>query len=263
MTDAVAYYHIHLTDNPLIWSTIFIEQMKCIEDSGLNKQLKKMRITCISQDDDRIGMFVKLCESYKIPIELRIVKNPFDNDNDMLYHRDSNSSFTENITLKQVYDDCKEHDMNVLYFHSKGSTSYTLNVNVDNIVKHKEYYYWRSFMNWAVLENWNDCVNALQTHDIAGGDYQSDPSPHFCGTFWWSKSSHIKQLPDPLDKKWWYDLKDKTTNEWIKYEAPARMYDEFWIGAREGIKVYDVVNIQGKNAVNGCLTKLDYERFKK
>jgi hypothetical protein len=262
MSNIVAYYHIHLTDNPLIWTSIFIEQMKDMEDSGLIKQIDKMRVTCIAQNDERVDMFVKLCESYNIPIELRIIKNPFDNDQDMLYNRNTDNSCTEDITLKRIYEDCKNEDMKVLYFHSKGSTSYSTNVNVDNIVKHKEYFYWRSFMNWAVIRQWELCKNALDEYDIAGGDYHELPSPHFCGTFWWATSNHIRQLPDPLDKTWWIKLKETTNNSFIK-QAPVRMYDEFWISAREGVKAYDVVDLKGNSPVNGCLSRLDYERFLK
>lgn len=256
-----AYYHIHLTDDPLIWSSIFLEQMKCVEDSGLSQHLDGMKITCIGQDDERIRMFLSLCKSYNIPMELTIVKNPFDNDRDMLYNRNTNKSCTEDITLQRIWRDCQSEDMKVLYFHSKGSTSYSTNVNPDNIVKHKQYFYWRSFMNWAVLRNWQFCENALERYDIAGGDFHEEPSPHFCGNFWWATSNHIRHLPDPTIKKPWYDLQQRTNDAWIK-QAPVRMYDEMWIGSREGIKAFDVVKLKGVSAVNDCLTKLDCERLR-
>jgi hypothetical protein len=234
--------------------------MKCIEDSGLKAQLNEMNITCIAQDDERIGMFVQLCKTYDIPIKLQMVRNPFDNDKDMLYNRNSDSSFTESITLNRVWEDCKNEDMKVLYFHSKGSTSYSTNVNLVNITKHKEYYYWRSFMNWAVLDRWAWCENALENHDIAGGDYKEVPSPHFCGNFWWATSNHIRQLPNPLDKTWWHKLQETTTDPWIK-QAPVRMYDEFWIGSKENIKAYNVIDLKGRSPVSDCITQLDCERL--
>lgn len=255
-----AYYHIHLTDDPLIWSSIFLEQMKAIEDSGLSQHIDKMKVTCIAQDDERIRMFVNLCQSYNIHMELTVVKNPFDNDRDMLYNRNTDRSCTEDITLKRIWEDCKTEDMKVLYFHSKGSTSYSTNVNPDNIVKHKEYFYWRGFMNWAALHMWAFCENALGTCDVAGGDYHPTPSPHFCGNFWWATSNHIRQLPDPLDKTWWYELQKRTTDPWIK-QAPVRMYDEMWIGARDNIKVYNVIGLNSRNPVNECLSELDCERL--
>ena len=260
MSNIVAYYHIHLTDDPLIWSSIFLEQMKCIEDSGLSQHLDKMKITCIGQDDERIRMFLNLCKSYNIPMELTVVKNPFDNDQDMLYNRNTYKSCTEDITLQRIWNDCQTEDMKVLYFHSKGSTSYSFNVNPDNIVKHKEYFYWRGFMNWAVLEQWAFCENALDTCDIAGGDYNVTPSPHYRGNFWWATSNHIRQLRDPTIKKWWYDLQQKTDDPWIK-QAPVRMYDEFWIGSREDIKAFNLIGLT-KNPVNECISKLDCERLR-
>ena len=116
-------------------------------------------------------------------------------------------------------------------------------------------------MNWAVLEQWSHCEKALDTHDVAGGDYHVTPSPHYCGNFWWATSDHIKQLPDPLDKSWWSKLQETTTDEWIK-RAPVRMYDEMWIGARENIKACNVIALRGANPVNQCLTKLDCERLR-
>ena len=261
MNNIVAYYHIHLTDDPLIWTSIFLEQMKVIEDSGLSTQLSKMNITCIAQDDERISMFLELCKTYSIPMELTVVKNPFENDRDMLYNRNGNGSCTEDITLKRIWEDCKNvDDVKILYFHSKGSTSYSTNVNLQNIVKHKEYFYWRSFMNWATLRQWAFCENALGRYDIAGGDFHEEPSPHFCGNFWWATSNHIRQLPDPLDKTWWHNLQKTTNDPWIK-QAPVRMYDEMWIGAREGIKAYNVVDLKGASPVKDCITKLDCERL--
>jgi len=262
MSNIVAYYHIHLTDDPIVWSSIFLEQMKIVEDSGLSEQLDHINVTAITQDDDRVQMFLQLCRSYNIRMNIDLVKNTFDNDKQMLYSRDNDNSFTEEITLKKLWNDCNKEDMHVLYFHSKGSTSYANNMYSGGIPKHKQYYYWRAFMNWAHLRQWAFCENALQKYDIAGGDFRNEPSPHFCGNFWWATSNHIKQLPDPSDKSWWYKLKETTTDEWIK-RAPKRMSDEMWIGAREGVKAYDIVNLKGIKPVTDCLTKLECERLLK
>lgn len=262
MYNVTAYYHIHLTDDPVVWSSIFMDQMKIIEDSGLKSQLNKMKVTAITQDDDRVHMFAILCKSYGINMSVEFVKNKFDNDRDMLYSRETDNSFTEQVTLKKIWNDCKEETENtkILYFHSKGSTSFVNNMSSERILKHKQYHYWRAFMNWANLEKWNDCVVALKYNDIVGGDFKSDPSPHFCGNFWWANSDHIKQLPDPEDKSWWYKLKETTTDEWIK-RAPLRMSDEMWIGAREGIRSYDIITLMGKNPVEDCLVKFECERL--
>jgi hypothetical protein len=254
-----AYYHAHLTDDPMIWSSIFIEQMKAIEDGGLLGHLGELRVTAITQDDNRNDMFINLCQSYRLKIDVMLVKNKFDSDKEMMHNRETNNSFTEDITLKRIQEESHNHNEKILYFHTKGSTSYLTNINQYNIVRHKEYYYWRSFMNWSVLKNWAWCENALGIYDIAGGDFKKDPSPHFSGNFWWSTADHIRKLPDPMDKSWWYNFKEKSTDPWIK-QAPVRMYDEFWIGAREGIKAYDVVNLKHNQPMRDCLSDLDCER---
>ena len=115
-------------------------------------------------------------------------------------------------------------------------------------------------MNWAALDQWAWCENALENHDIAGGDYHEEPSPHYCGNFWWATSNHIRQLPDPLDKTWWYNLQKTTTDPWIQ-QAPVRMYDEFWICVRDGYTAYDIVDLKDKNPSIDILTKLDCERL--
>ena len=114
-------------------------------------------------------------------------------------------------------------------------------------------------MNWAALEKWQWCENALNTHDIAGGDYVMDPLPHFRGNFWWARSNHIRQLPDPLDKSVWYNFQQKTVNQTIK-SFPVRMYDEFWICVRDGYTAYDIVDLKDKNPSIDILSKLDCER---
>ena len=51
--DIVAYYHMNLTDHPIIWTDIFIEQMKYMDDSKLLQNLNCIKIVAITQDDDR------------------------------------------------------------------------------------------------------------------------------------------------------------------------------------------------------------------
>lgn len=264
MHNIVSYYHIHLTDDPLIWSSIFLEQMKVIEDSGLKSQISKMNITAITQDDERVHMFAELCKTYDMNMSLVFIKNKFASDYEMLHSRETDESFTEQVTLSRIWNDCKEQNENVkiFYFHSKGSTSFATNMISGRIHKHKQYHYWRAFMNWAHLEKWAECVTALKYNDIVGGDFHSEPASHFCGNFWWANSDYIKQLPDPADKSWWYKLKETTTDEWIK-RAPLRMSDEMWIGAREGVRAYDIVNLKGRNPVQECLVKFECERLLK
>lgn len=70
------------------------------------------------------------------------------------------------------------------YFHLKGLTRWG-DPNVDD---------WRDFLNWATIENWQQNVAALQTHDTSGPNWEQTPWPHYSGNFWWANSDYISKL---------------------------------------------------------------------
>jgi len=96
------------------------------------------------------------------------------------------------------------------------------------VEKFKMYYYWRHYLTWGVVENWRKCVNALETHDVAGINFYENPAPHFSGGFWWANTDHLKKLENPDTKHWWYQLKEKTKDEWLK-TCSDRFRDEMWL----------------------------------
>jgi hypothetical protein len=260
MANNIAYYHMHLTDNPVIWTSVFFEQMNIIEESGLMGALEAIRVRCITQDDERNQMFKYLTETYRVPFHIEFVKNTFAYDAEAILARNSPHACSEDVTLKRVYDDAWKEDKNILYFHTKGTTSFFNHLNPPNIRRHKEYYYWRKFMNWGVLERWKDCIAALETHDTAGCNYYNEPLPHYSGNFWWTKSSHIRSLPDPHIKTWWNELKAKKPET---QDMSMRMGDEMWLcSSLTGTKSYDIVDIPANiRPLHDCMTKETYEGF--
>jgi hypothetical protein len=101
----------------------------------------------------------------------------------------------------------------VLYFHMKG-------VSHPN---EKSYENWRQRMEQACVWNWKQCVGDLDRGFDAVGCHWLTPerfpgavtSPFFGGTYWWSRSEYLMQLP-PLPE-------DSYAN---RFEA------ESWIGRR-------------------------------
>lgn len=253
----IAYYHMNLTDHPVVWTDIFIEQMKYMEDSHLIDNLECIKIRCITQEDQRNVILKELCESYPAKFEIDFIKNPFDNDMDMMYSRDTDKGISETVTLKKMWDESQNSDHNILYIHTKGVSSYFNHIGPGVIRRHKQYYYWRQLMNWGVLERWKDCVTALSSNDTAGCNYIPTPSPHYCGNFWWTKSSHVRRLNDPMQVDWWKDLKSK--NESLsKYHL--RFRDEMWICSHPDTRSYDIVNIDNSiETFMECLPKHKYE----
>lgn len=239
----VAYYHTYLTDDTSNWSSITIEQFKVMEDSFLIDNLDEINITAITQDDVRMQKFIALCESYAFrKVNLMFIKNTFSNDHAMLEGRESNGpAITEIPTFKRMWDRCQNEEHNVLYFHSKAMTAFDkffMPLRYD-ISKFKQNVYWRHYLNWGVLENWRECVKALDNHDMAGVNYREDPIPHYSGSFWWAKSSHIRQLPNPETLDWWKKIQNETTDSWLK-TCPIRYKDEHWATHFRNTKMYNI-----------------------
>ena len=238
-----AYYHTYLTDNPSVWSSITIEQFKTMEDCNLLDYIDVMSITAVSQDDDRMYRFVKLCESFPFrKLDITFIKNTFSNDHDMLAGRESNGpAVTEIPTFKRMWNDCQNEDNKVLYFHSKAMTAFDKFFSGSNfdVEKYKQNVYWRHYLNWGALERWRECVKALDNHDMAGVNYREDPIQHYSGSFWWSKSSHIKRLPDPETIDWWYQIQSNAVDPWLK-SCPIRYKDEHWATHMNGTTMFNI-----------------------
>ena len=72
----------------------------------------------------------------------------------------------------------------ICYIHMKGLTRWG-NPNVDD---------WRHWLNWCVIERWQDNIAALQTHDTSGPNWEQEPWPHHSSNFWWANSEYVAKL---------------------------------------------------------------------
>lgn len=234
----IAFYHAYLTEDTGAWLGVVMEQMKLMEDSGLFENLAEFHVTAVSRSEETANNFSDFIDLYYPNTNTEIVINPFENDQSMLNDFDGsvNNNITEIHTLKKLQKRVSEIDANILYFHTKGITAFQRHVvgKQGEMDKFRTYCNWRHFLNWGVIENWRLCISLLRDYDCAGANYGPNPVPHYSGTFWWSKSDHIRQLPllDELD--WYQKMKDESANGWFKHQASKRFADEMWIGAKEG-----------------------------
>ena len=258
----VLYYHVYLSDNTDRWSSVVLEQMKCAEDSGLLKAIDEIRVVCITQTDKRIDHFLQLITSYGAKVHVEYVRNPYISDGEMLKNIESEKTITENYTFQKIWNDSQKEDMEVGYFHTKGITAIQ-HLHGGQVGKFKNYYQWRQFLNWGVLTNWEACTKALDYADVSGVNYQTDPSPHFSGNFWWSTSGFIRLLPDPATKDWWYALKEQTTNPWLK-TCSDRFRDEQWVCSTPGTNAYNIFNLPAsENPAGVYLPASRYTEYQK
>jgi len=247
MRETVLYYHIYLSDDYANWSSIFMEQMKLTEDTGLKNQFDRYEISFITQEDQRIDIFVGLCKMLNKPVNLIGHKNPYANDIEMINNVNTPKTASETKAIAKIWEDAKTKDMDILYLHSKGITAVKNALERGNVDLYKKYHYWRQYMNWGVIENWNLCLNALQYDDVSGVGFLTKPAKHFCGNFWWTKSEHLRTLPNPTDNVWWNNLKESSDNVWLK-TAADRFRDELWVCSRPDVKIFSVHNFEEKES---------------
>ena len=122
-------------------------------------------------------------------------------------------------TLWWIRDYAKENpDDYILFFHSKGITHNTQAVKD-----------WRRYMEYFVIERWEDCVKKLdEGYDCCGVLWNKDTPigyfSHFSGAFYWAKASYINTLDHSyIDSAWRYHM-------------------EFWIGSNPDAKVFEFHN---------------------
>ena len=234
------YYHIFLNDYGT-WSHIFMEQFKLLEDVGLLYEFDKVKMTAISKDKAQVDSFINLISTFR-NTELTVYMN---------------NPEAENVMSRKMWEDSQDdEDFQMLYLHSKGITSVDNHLKNGNAQTFKNYYYWRHFLNWGVIEKWKDCVAALDTHDLAGVNYFDEPSPHFSGNFWWGNSSYIRMLPDPSTKDWWKYIQNTTTDSWLK-NAPDRFRDEMWVCSDKNRKVFSTKNLDTVTNLSASLIHRD------
>lgn len=239
-----AYWHTYLTNDPGTWSGIAMEQLAAMEQHGLLNELDKLKITCIARGDSYQwfeGLVHSMVDRHKV--EWDWVQNPYEFDLQMINGLNSEKLITENHTMRKIYKDCLDTEQLVLYLHTKGITATKRFLESGDYATYRNYYFWRQFLNWGVIDKWRDCVSHLLKDgaDIVGPNFQRYPEPHYSGAFWWAKSSHICQLPDPSTLRWWRDIQARTTDQWLK-TAPDRFRDEMWPCSAELCSCFDIGN---------------------
>jgi hypothetical protein len=140
-----------------------------IKNSGLYDKVKEIRC-CVLGDIDR----------------------DFFTDPKMYIHATSpDISLYEIFTLEKLYEDAKNEDFNVLYIHSKGIRSISQPVTD-----------WVEYLCHFNIYKHEDCIKILENYDSAGVNLQSCKDQnvpiHYSGNFWWSKSSYLIKLSQPV-----------------------------------------------------------------
>ena len=119
----------------------------------------------------------------------------------------------EQVTLKAVHDFSQTDQGAIFYAHTKGAWSQS------ELAKQ-----WRVSMTHDTVTRWQECVEALHTHQTAGPYWLESNEPEhkhhehfFAGNFWWARSDYVRTL-DPVETdtryqaEGWIGLKDPTAH---------------------------------------------------
>lgn len=163
------FYHIYCNNNTL---EVLKEQVATIIESGLER--RSNAIYCFLTGD---AQYIEAVKSYigTLPGKF-IVKSVGVGD----------TSY-ERFTLNKITGIIQDSDK-FLYMHTKG-------VSTADKSKKNNILLWRKYMEYALIERYQDCLNALDTYDIVGVAYATRIiGPHFSGNFWWSRGSYYIEL---------------------------------------------------------------------
>jgi hypothetical protein len=148
-----------------------------------------------------------------------------------IWNKYKDTSLHEFPTLDLIWKHSQNEEFNVLYIHTKGVSRNHPYIND-----------WTNYLSYFTINKWEDRVNELIENDCTGVDLKGNPDDikshpstwgygkapkHYSGNFWWSKSSHINKLLNPMS--WVPD-----TN-WTRW----RMMNEMWICQLTESKYYN------------------------
>lgn len=143
-------------------------------------------------------------------------------DKYVIIDANSDVSKCEFPSLELIWNDCYNQDnLNILYLHTKGVSKPGNSKIID----------WTNLLSYFNILKWQDRLKELEQNECTGINLQGSqedinfhPSTwgygkaplHYSGNFWWSKSSHIKNLPNPIT--WLPD------NNFVKWRVMAEMW---------------------------------------
>lgn len=163
--DNYIYFHICCINN---WKEIVSSLLEKIKSSGLYDNIKEIRCGVLGICDDS--------EIFNDP-KIKIIG------------QSDNIDIKENFTINKLYEDSKNELFNVLYIHSKG-VRHNNNINIID---------WVNYMSHFNINCYKYCIELLNNYDTVGVNLQDNPSLHYSGNFWWSKSTYIRKLENCND----------------------------------------------------------------
>lgn len=166
-------YHVAMLKN---WEEVVAEQLNRLAHSGLAKACDQISITVVGSN----YLFPKL--------KKLINESSFSNKITIFYasqnlHNYEFPGIEKVIEIANTYPDTK-----ILYMHDKGVTHYQ-KPSQNSVTL------WRRYMEYFAIDQWEDCIAALDSFDACGVDLsyrEPGVAPFFAGNFWWARADYIR-----------------------------------------------------------------------
>ena len=201
----IHYYHIYCGGGGQ-WQLIMHQHMMALCNYGLIEQLDEIRVGIVGPPDQR-KVVKEILDNSLVAAKIKVVV--------------TRTNAWEQATLTEMYRASQTEDAAYLYAHTKGGSD-------PSLVKQM----WCRSMIFFNIVAWERSLAELEKVDAVGCHWlcteqfpeirdhnNPDGYPYFAGNFWWAKSSHIRELGEPVREHRWQA--------------------EHWIGKREGMTVYD------------------------
>jgi hypothetical protein len=173
------YFHCYCFGS---YASVLYNKYKKINNSELLKNIDNFYVI-VSNTQERHKDFLQQFSTLSNKIKIINLPNPVFND----------ESDTLNFILQKSND--SSTNRRILYLHTKGVT------HSHQLVK-KNVDAWVEYLDLYNIHKWKECVDALDTNDVAGGLYESSNPKHFSGNFWWANTNYIKTLPEITEKNY-------------------------------------------------------------
>lgn len=220
------FYHVCLIND---WLDIVTKQLNSLNESGLLSESNLLFVSILG-DKEQQNIFTNLIKKFS---NIKIVIS----SSNILLYEEPILNYLKYLSELEVFY--------CYYLHAKGvsiteenKTWYHNSQNLNHLKNCVND--WREFMEYFQIYRFEDNIELLENFDTCGVNFCEEPTKHYSGNFWWSKSDYIKKL-----------------NEVPKLTSQNRWLAEFWIGGGKNGKFFNHKTLNGgyKERIN----KKEYE----
>lgn len=175
-------YHIFCVSDYL---DVVKKQVDRLVSSGLYEWADSIEVSCV----DKENVFVGIDEIFLNYPKFNVLK--------------TDRNHYEWWGMSKMWDIAQENTGKVLYLHTKGVSNKYLIHGGDEIseLKVNGVKWWKEMLEHFCIDNWKDCVDALDEVDNCGATCNTG---WWWGNFWWSNLSWIKDCEKPVQGDRWY-----------------------------------------------------------